>query len=167
MDIKREIQDARDELLNQMDVVFEKLIEQVVCGVKTNEIRGSKGFEREYRLTSNPSIFKGKKPIHMTIKGEQIEVSTWKAVVSEIMKHCNADVEKHVELMNLRGKISGKKRAILAKNDNGMRGPIKIDENLYLEAHYDTESLLRTVLTRVLDVVGYDYSGITIKTRAN
>ena len=43
-----------------------------------------------------------------------------------------------------------------------MRSPIKIDEALYVETHYDTETLLRILTTRILDEVGYDYSKIRI-----
>ena len=78
------------------------------------------------------------------------------------MKRCNADSEKHVSLMNLRGKISGRERVILAKERDKMRSPLKISENLYIETHYDTETLLRTLMTRILDVVDYDYSYIKV-----
>jgi len=105
-----------------------------------------------------------KKPTAITIGGERIEVSTWKKVITEIMNHCNNDAEKHVELMNLRGKIAGRERVILSKTDDKMRSPLKIDENLYLETHYDTETLLRTTITRILDVVRYNYHDIIITT---
>ena len=34
-----------------------------------------------------------------------------------------------------------------------------------MEAHYDTESLLRIMKVRILDTVGYDYSGIQVAIR--
>jgi len=83
-----------------------------------------------------------------------------------MLSRCNADSEMHVALMNLRGKISGRERVILAKEADKMRSPMKIDDNLYFETHYDTETLLRTILTRVLDVVGYDYSHILVAVRS-
>jgi len=33
------------------------------------------------------------------------------------------------------------------------------------ETHYDTETLLRILITRILDVVNYDYSGISVVIR--
>ena len=46
-----------------------------------------------------------------------------------------------------------------------MRSPVQIDEALYVETHYDTETLLRILTTRILDEVGYDYSKIKIAVR--
>lgn len=94
-----------------------------------------------------------------------MDVGTWKMVLQEILQRCNADPEKHVELMNLRGKISGRERVFLAKEPESMRSPIKLSENLYVETHYDTETLIRIMTTRILDAVGYDYSGISVAIR--
>ena len=46
-----------------------------------------------------------------------------------------------------------------------MRSPLKIEDNLYVETHYDTETLLKILTTRILDVIGYDYRDITITVR--
>ena len=47
-----------------------------------------------------------------------------------------------------------------------MHSPVKIDEALYVETHYDAETLLRILTTRILDAVGYDYSDIRIAIKA-
>ena len=167
MDVIREIHNTRDEIIDQVNMAFEELAERLINGAEPKEIRHRKHYESEYRLTSNPAIFKGKKPTMVVIGGKRIEVRTWKMIVAEIMNHCNKDAEKHVELMNLRGKISGRERVILGKTGDEMRSPLMIDENLYLETHYDTETLLRTLMTRILDVIGYNYNDIIIKTRAD
>ncbi|MCL2055554.1 MAG: hypothetical protein FWG90_14140 [Oscillospiraceae bacterium] len=166
MDVIREIHGAREALINQVNIIFDEFTERAMNGTGAKEVYRM-GYESEYRLTSNPAIFKGKKPIAIKIGDERIEVSTWKKVVAAIMDNCNKDAEKHVELMNLRGKIAGRERVILAKTDKGMRSPLVVDENLYLETHYDTETLLRTLMTRVLDVVRYNYNDIIITTRVD
>jgi hypothetical protein len=97
---------------------------------------------------------------------EQTEARTWKMVAEEIMKRCNADPEKHVALMNLRGMISGRERVFIAKDGSRMNSPKKIDENLYIETNYDAETLLRVLLTRILDAVDYDYSSISVAVRS-
>ena len=81
------------------------------------------------------------------------------------MKRCNDDAEKHNVLMELRRRVQGRSRQLLGNGAAGMRSPIKIDRGLYMEAHYDTESLLRIMKVRILDTVGYDYSGIQVAIR--
>lgn len=82
------------------------------------------------------------------------------------LKDCCKDRDKHQALMDLRGKILGRNRVLLGSETGKMRSPIKIDEALYVETHYDAETLLRILTTRILDAVGYDYSGIRIAVQA-
>ena len=63
------------------------------------------------------------------------------------------------------GRVNGKTRSILASDDAEMKSSIKIAENLYFKAHYDTESLLRIMTERILEPIGYNYSGINITVR--
>jgi len=165
MNVIQEIQTIRNKIL-ELDTAFAELIGQLENTNDNIIIQRLENYETIYPLTINPAIFKGKKPTAVTVNGERIEVRTWKMVVVEIMRHCNSDAERHVALMNLRGKISGQKRVLLAKNGDEMRSPIAIAENLYIETHYDTETLLRTLTIRILDVVGYDYNKIFVSTRS-
>ena len=165
MNVMQEIQNARGEIMLKVDTAFTELIRRLENNANTFERRQPGNYETIYPITVNPAVFKGKKPTAVTIGGERIDVRTWKMVVEAMMRHCNEDPEKHVALMNLRGKISGRERVLLAKDGDMMRSPMKIDENLYIETHYDTETLLRTLMTRILDAVGYDYSNILVATR--
>ena len=164
MNVIQELQNIRSEIMLKVDTSFAELVERLE-NTDTIEIGQSENYETIYPITVNSALFKGKKPIAIIIGGERIDVRTWKMVVTEIMKDCNADPEKHVSLMNLRGKISGRERVLLAKENVQMRSPLEIDKNLYFETHYDTETLLRTLMTRVLDAIEYDYSNIMIATR--
>lgn len=78
------------------------------------------------------------------------------------MKDCNQIPEKHEKLLELRGKIQGRDRVLLAGTKEGMRSALKVDNGIFIETHYDTESLLRILTTKILDAVAYDYSGIII-----
>lgn len=125
-------------------------------------------YETTYPLTSNTSIFKGKKPTGVFFKnGIRHDIGTWKKVFELILKDCVSDKEKRDILLNLRGKISGRERVLLSSTSISMRRPLEIDKNLFVESHYDTESLLRILTTRILEPVGYDYSNIKIAIRNN
>ena len=67
--------------------------------------------------------------------------------------------------MELRGKVMGRQRTILAASPEKMHAPLEIDKELYMESYYDTASLLYVLKNRVLDEVGYNYSGICVQLR--
>lgn len=79
-----------------------------------------------------------------------------------ILQDCCKSSEKRQALMDLRGKIQGRNRVLLDNKIGKMRSPVKIDKALYVETHYDTETLLRILTTRILDEISYNYSKIRI-----
>ncbi len=97
--------------------------------------------------------------------GTRIDVPTWKKVVEIILKKCNQETVYHNRLIELRGKVAGRDRVLVGEKPDEMRSPLEIAEGLYVETHYDTESLLRILITRILDAIHYDYNGITIAVR--
>ncbi|MCI9120592.1 MAG: hypothetical protein HFG00_03575 [Oscillibacter sp.] len=124
-------------------------------------------FEEAFFLTRNPSGFKGRRPVSVLLPdGQRVITPTWKKVAEAVMKHCNQDQTKHDALMKLRNRIQGRDRVLLSSSVTGMRSPLVIDQGLYLETHYDTESLLRILTGRILDAVGYDYSRIQVTVRS-
>lgn len=173
MNAIQEIQTTRAQIIEGVNEAFNQLLQMLESnGIGENssvegEAQMQRGdYESIYPLAINPGIFKGKKPIGVLFgENGRIDVGTWKMVFQEILQRCNTDPEKHVALMNLRGKISGRERVFLAKESDGMRSPLKLSENLYVETHYDTETLIRIMTTRILDAVGYDYSGISVAIR--
>jgi hypothetical protein len=84
----------------------------------------------------------------------------WRQVYIEILKRCNES--KHDELMELRNKIGGRKRKFLSDNSDNMNAPIMITENLYTEAYFDTEFLIRT-LFEILNCVQYNHRNIFVE----
>ena len=117
-------------------------------------------------LTANSAIFKGEKPESILFPdGREIKTPTWKTAVLAIMQDCNEDPVMHAHLMGLRGKVLGRQRAILAASPEKMHAPLEIDKELEMESYYDTASLLYVLKNRVLDEVGYNYSGICVQLR--
>lgn len=170
MDMLYELQTIRAQLIQEIDASFEQLIQRLkdeqeqhsnAINTSTNE-----SYESIYPLSAGPTIFKGKKPTGVIFAdGRRADVPTWRKVVEEILHHCNSDQERHTALLNLRGRVSGRERVLLDKSKGNMRSPLRIDNKLYMETHYDTETLLRILMTRILDAVGYDYSGISVSIR--
>ena len=68
-------------------------------------------------------------------------------------------------LFLISGKVAGRERVILGRTDRGMDKPLKIDDGIYFESYFDTQYLLKVMKERVLDAVGYDYSGILLYVR--
>lgn len=156
------IEEVREELLQIVNQRCDDMIQMYQNGEPCNhsEIRS-----RECRLGwISPSVLKGKRPVSLTFaSGETIETPTWKRAVQTILKHCNGQPDMHERLMQLRGKVFGRQRTILGKDPAGMDVPVQIDKDLYFEAKFDTEALLTMLEKKVLEPVGYDFSGIVIQ----
>lgn len=169
MDIMQELLRQRA-LLQQMQELNEAMIKRCCEG---NDLSAEcvqqivkRPVEQIHSLCESPSFFRGKQVAAVIFPDDKrIEVPTWRALVETVLADCNSDAERHVKLMNLRGHIPGRKRHLLSATPDGMRSALEIDENLYLETHYDTETLLKVMLNRILDPIGYDYSGIRVVLR--
>lgn len=170
MDLMQELQALREELIREIDEKFDRMIEEV----KNEQIPSSqkesckpKNYEIMYPFGVGAGIFKGKRPVGILFPdGHRTENPTWKSVAEELLKDCCKDPSQRQVLMNLRGKVLGRNRVLLGSETGKMRSPVKIEEALYVETHYDAETLVRILTTRILDAVGYDYSGIRIAIKA-
>jgi len=167
MDTIQELQNYRTQLIQEINLFFDGMIQNLRTEQLPSEsVAEVREYESIYPLTAATGIFKGKKPTGVRFAdGTRIDVPTWKKVVEVILHKCNSNPLKHKELEKLCGKVSGRERVFLANKPDNMRSPIQIDNNLYLETHYDTETLLRIITTRILDPIQYDYTGITIAIR--
>lgn len=153
------IEEARADMHQLVDERYDELIHCLEDG-------GSPQRRKAFSLSSNPVVFKGEKPESMTMPdGTIIETKNWKAAAVAILKDCNADAERHNRMMKLCGIAFGRFRSILSHEPLTMNAPLEIDEDLYFEGKFDTEYLIRMMKEKVLDPVGYDYSGITITLR--
>lgn len=158
-----QIEKARREMHEHIDREFDYFL----LRLGSEDMEANTGeptcIQRTLPLYAPPAFFKGQKPVSVTFAdGRTVDVPTWKKTVIEIMKECNDNPVMHERLMSIRGKVMGKQRTILDASPDGMDVPLKIDEELYLEGKYDTETLIYVTTNRVLRAVGYNYSNINI-----
>lgn len=154
-EILKQIQNS----LLEMDECIGQLIAQI-----QNEESTQGNYVMERPLSVMPAYFKGKKPLAILYPdGTEVEVHTWKQVASQLMRGCAEDELMAAKLEDLSGKVFGRDRIILGKTEEGMDAPLKIHDHIYLEAKFDTESLLKVITNRIFDPIGYDYSGIRLK----
>jgi len=116
--------------------------------------------ERTYSLYTPPYYFVGTKPTAVIFGEERVDVKTWREVAYVVLKRCN---EEHGErLMYLRNKVAGKVRVIFTDNPNGMRRPLKIADDMFMETHYGSQTFMYILVELILKYTGYDYSDIEI-----
>ena len=161
MNIMQEVQKIHGQIID-LEASCSELIRKMGNNTATVERQRIEAYEVIYPISMNPAVFKGKKPTAIIFGNERVSVSSWQKVLKEIILRCNAQPEYRKKLMNLRDKVSGRERVILSAKKSGMRRSFEIGTRLYIETHYDTETLLRILLTRILDEVGYNYSNITV-----
>ena len=166
MDTIQELQQLRETLIREIDEGINQIIEKLQKEgqiVEKSDKRTVQPYEAIYPLGVGTGIFKGKRPIGIIFAdGHRTENPTWKSVMEELLKDCCKDSARRQMLMDLRGKVLGRNRVLLGSETGKMRSPVKIEDALYVETHYDTETLLRILTTRILDAVGYDYRGVKI-----
>lgn len=121
------------------------------------------GLSRTQLLAQGSHELKGNKPLLVRFPdGREVPVKTWLEAASVILEDCNSDPVMHERLMELRGKVLGKSRVILGEEPD-MNVSLRIDESLYMEGKFDTETLFHVLTQRVLWPVGYDCRGIEIE----
>lgn len=156
--IRQLIETTRQELHELVDKNMDLL-----CNATENNIVAVEK-EKALSLNIHLGVFKGKKPVSVIFPdGREVMTKTWKQVAVALLQDCNADEQMHRRLSELSGKIFGRDRVILAQDACGLDAPLQIEEGIYFEGKFDTESLLRVVTERILKAVGYDYGGIRIK----
>jgi hypothetical protein len=116
--------------------------------------------ESSCSLYTPPYHFVGTKPVAVLFGEERVDVKSWREVVGVILTRCNA--ARGDALMYLRNKVSGKVRMILADSPDGMRRPLKIADEMYMECQYGSQTLMYILKNLILDYTGFDYSNIQI-----
>ncbi|MDR1209251.1 MAG: hypothetical protein LBK41_02895 [Clostridiales bacterium] len=108
------------------------------------------------------NYFIGKKPAAVVFGGETITVKKWTDVYRLIYERVNQNPQSHEDLMYLRNKVSGKVRLFISDKPDGMRRPMKVDEEIYVEMQYGTETMFHIMVGCILKYVRYDLSDIKI-----
>ncbi len=126
---------------------------------------GEEQLSSEHRLPLfvSSALFKGMKPVSLTFPdGRELAVSKWRDLAVALLQDCSADEACYENLHNMCGKVYGRNRIILGRDPSVMDVPLKVDEDIYFEGKFDTESLLKVLTERVLRPAGYDYRSITV-----
>ena len=153
------IRKKQDELILMVNSTFDSIIMDI-SQLKKDDIEEVNEYELTYPIT-NTAGFKSKKVIAVILKGERVIAPTWKTVVKIVLNDALLDEKRKKKLSNLCDKLLGRKRTRLSSTDEGMRSPLKLGEGLYVETHYDTETLMNLLL-QILNEISYDYNDIKI-----
>lgn len=153
------IRKKQDELILMINSVFDEIVNEIALTNAAEPIHNSE-YEVMYPVT-NTSGFKGKKVIAVILNGERKITPTWKSAFKLILQDAIKDSNRKQKLYSLCDKLLGRKRTRLSASSQNMRSPIELDNNLYVEAHYDTETLMNLLL-QILNEIGYDYTNIKI-----
>lgn len=155
-EIERIRRECRQLVDSKFDALTSRVLEEGGAELKEDE--------RVLTLAAMPSAFKGKKPVSLILPGgTEVNTPSWKRAVTAILRDCNSDPKRHKWMLELRDRVFGNFRPLLAKTPEGMGAPLKIDEGLYWESKFDTEALLRNLTDKLLSKVGYDYQGVVIR----
>lgn len=133
-------------------------------GIATNSLQTD--LEYCLLLTASPHLFIGEKPVSVLFGTERVEVKSWHDVYGVILTRCNQDEKYHQLLMYLRGKAAGKCRVFLSDTPDTMKRPIKIDEGLYGETHYGSQTLMHILVNRILFPIGFDCRNVSVVLKA-
>lgn len=158
-EIVRKIRKKQEELTTMINTAFDEIIKEVER-ISDYEVEENNNYDTTYPLT-NAAGLKGKKIIAVIINEERYISPTWKNAVKIILDDVIKDNVKKKKLFSLREKILGRKRVILSSKLDDMRSPLELANNLYIETHYDTETLVKLLL-QILNQIEYDYSNIKI-----
>ena len=155
-EIKKAFETVKSSINTAFDLLILSLCEGESTGLQAESI---------YPLTTPPRYFIGIKPAAVLFGEERIDVKSWRDVYAAVLKRCNSDPKGHEGLMCLRNKTAGKVRLFLSDKPDTMTSPLKIDEDMYGETHYGTETLLHILCKRILDYTDFDYNEIKIMLR--
>lgn len=161
----KEVEKSRKQMHERIDQRFNDFILNTACGDLTQYLE--EGICAK-PLLAPASMFKGTRPTAVILPRQgKVEAATWQNVVRAILLDCDSDPARHQRLMTLRNRIAGNFRWLLSDKPENLRTPLKINEGLYFEGKFDTEALLQSLMKKLLEPVGYDYSGIAILLRTH
>ena len=163
--ILAEVEHCRAQLHQLIDDRLDAFLLRITRGDLSEYIRDEA--VQAIPFVSAPARCKGMKPVAVVLPGgSMVETSTWKKAAAAILRDCDADPGRHEQLMEMRGRVNGNFRRLLAEDPDGMDAPLKITEGLYLESKFDTQALLENLDQKILRRVGYDCGGIAVLYRS-
>ena len=159
-DMIEELKNIRDSIIKSVDRRIARLIYELENPGSAEETPVKSEWDIPFSAT--PSVFVGKKPAAVLFGNERVDAKSWREVYAVILTRCNENPKHHETLMYLRDKVAGKCRTFLSGSPDGMSKPLKIDEGLYGEIQYGSETLMHILKNHILVPVGFDFSSISI-----
>ena len=163
-----QLEQLKSHLLSEIEEIDKTIASLKKESISSKEDSGtavppSLGVLNTYSLSTNPLFFKGKKPCAVIFPdGRNVPAGTWKKIVEIILLDCMNHPDYKKAMLGFRDYLMGRKRKILSNTDKDMRTPIKLTDELYFESHYDTQTLLTIVITKILQPLGYRYETIQV-----
>lgn len=150
----------KEELLKELERMRMKMIRSINCDYDNLRMKltGEEVVPAPIHM-DNPNRFIGTKPVKLYIGSDEFSVSKWSEVAYFTL--CKLNAERHEEIREVAGRFSGKKRKILGNSADAMDRALKIDEDLYFELHFGTESML-TLLLKICKYVDFDIDDILV-----
>ncbi len=159
MNIINDIRERQEQLVAMINTTFEELIKKVE-NLPIEDNNYQREYESIYPIT-NTKVLKGKKPIAVKMGDQRIITPTWKKVVENILKEVIKDEHMKKKVLSLRDILLGRVRTRISKYSDNMRSPIELCKELYIETHYDTETLMNFLL-QILTEIHYDYHHVKV-----
>ena len=150
-----------ENLRHELHALVDENIENMLNRLENDGLTGQK--ESILPLLAMPAFLKGKKTTSITLSdGNEIVTKKWNRLYQPYFMTV-IQINLYNRLLEICGKVHSRDRVILSADTHGMDAPLKIDEGIYFESKFDTETLLKALTERVLKPIGYDYSHIRIK----
>ena len=162
VNVVAELEKVRNSISETIITSFDRIIEGLE---NPSSYKEPADYELKISLSADPSIFIGRKPAAVLFGEEHIGVKSWRDVYRVILTRCNEDPQCHENLMYLRNKTAGKVRVFLSDKPDGMTRPVMIDEGIYGEVQYGSQTLMHILVQRILEPAHFDYSDISIVIR--
>ena len=159
MNIVDEIREKQKQLIIMVNSTFEEIIQEIEKQKMVEKVENTE-YEISYPIT-NTTGFKGRKPIAVKFENHRVITPTWRVVIETILKEVIKDKEMESRVLNLRDVLLGRVRKRISGTSDGMRKPLELKKDLFIETHYDTETLMNLLL-QILNEISYDYKNISI-----
>ncbi len=169
MDIEFNVKEewkALERIMRDVESQLEHLnLELKMFGMLNNNVKTEESINNNIlKLSASCYCFKGKKPVAVIFPdGRRVSVATWKKAAEVILKDCANMPSSCERLIENRDKIMGRKCLILGSSPKGMNTPLEIGNALFMEAQFDTKTLIYVLTQRILKPTGYDYGKILIE----
>ncbi len=133
-----------DEIINRANKLTAKALE--IWNMPETNYKEEDEYISAYDLSDNETSFIGEKIKSFKFDNHIYEVNSWKEFCENIARFLyDLDKIPFIELVKRADSNSEGNAKRFSSNPDDLRSPIKIDNDIYLEANYNTDSILNSV----------------------